>query len=811
MVSHINYALVAKTHSPMYLMHKYWARKPHNVVAEYIKHYSKSGDIVLDPFAGSGVTATEAIKLGRKAIAIDLDPMATFITRLTGLHVRIEDFIKSFDEIEKSVKNRINELYETKCKKCDSSTIAEAFVWDNDRPTEIRYTCNCSKGTLAKKIEEIDREKIDEIEKMNIPNWYPHNELIWNSRVNVNKGEKVSDLFTKRNIIALSILLNEIGKIKDSKISDLLKFVFTSSLAQASKIIPFMGGFKSGGPSWKVRGFWVPEKRFELNVWNCFENRYRKVLRGKQESNEQIKLFKEAKTFEEIKEQANIFIKNFNTLELDKILPSNSVDYVFTDPPYGDAIPYLELDYLWSSWLKFNPNFEDEIIISNSPARDKTPEIYDRMLKAAFSQIFRVLKNGKYMTVTFHNTDIGVWNSIINACVYAGFELEKIVYQPPAHTSSKAGLAPYGSAVGDYYIRFKKPEKLKQNNVQEVNEERYKRVVLQEAKRILAERGEPTPYTFILNGIIVELRREGALLGGKQNPDDIMKEFLGKEFILIDAKDEKGKIIGQKWWLKNIHDVSYLELIPLSDRVETAVIDVLRRKVKASFDDVLQEIFIKFPNALTPETQDIKQVLEEYAKPTKDGNWMLKESVRARESEHSKMIYYLAQMGSKLGYKIWIGSKEQGDSYDNQKLFKLVTLKNPKFRFVPTLQQNRVKQMDVLWSEEDNVIRYVFEVENTTAITEAIVRGSNIPSELVKRIIVLPKERESLLYRKMIDPILNENVVKFGWKFVFYDDLEQFYIKISRKKEISLDEFDSLLKILKENKQNQNSLRHYVK
>jgi DNA modification methylase len=71
-VVHIDHAISPQAHTPMYLMHKFWARKPHNVVGEYIEHYSKKGDIVLDPFVGSGVTAIEALKRGRKAIAIDL-------------------------------------------------------------------------------------------------------------------------------------------------------------------------------------------------------------------------------------------------------------------------------------------------------------------------------------------------------------------------------------------------------------------------------------------------------------------------------------------------------------------------------------------------------------------------------------------------------------------------------------------------------------------------------------------------------------------------------------------------------------------
>jgi len=236
-IEHINYALVAKTHTSMYLMHKYWARKPHNVVSEYIKHYSKEGDIVLDPFAGSGVTAVEAIKLGRRAIAIDLDPMATFITRETAIPVDLKLFEQEFRNIEKRTKRKVYELYKTNCAKCRKEAIIEAVIWEKDTPKEIRYSCKCNKRAQWKDVTHTDSKRLKEIEGTSIPHWYPKNELIWNSRVNVRQGEKVYELFTKRNLLALSMILNEIEKMKNKKVSDLFKFTFSSALAQASKLV----------------------------------------------------------------------------------------------------------------------------------------------------------------------------------------------------------------------------------------------------------------------------------------------------------------------------------------------------------------------------------------------------------------------------------------------------------------------------------------------------------------------------------------------------------------------------------------------
>lgn len=778
-----------KTHTSMYLMHKYWARKPHNVVGEYIKRYSKEGEIILDPFVGSGVTAIESLKLGRKAIATDLDPMSTFITRMTILPIDLDEFKKQFAEIKKKVKTAIDSLYETTCPKCNKTTIATASIWKDNNPTLIRYTCNCSKRTQWKKVANADLQKIKEIEETDIPFWYPSNELVWNTRVNVHKGDKVSDLFTRRNLIALSMIYHETKAIKDDNLRDIMKFTFSSALPQASKMVFVIrrrgrskGKVKRSTPevgSWATRGYWVPPEFFEINAWNCFENRFKKVYRGKKESNGEIPILNEARNFDELSKGKNILAKTHNALELLSIVPEKSVDYVFTDPPYGDSVPYLELDYMWSSWMKFDVNFDDEIIISDSPVRkEKNFDMYGKMLGKAFRQIYRVLKKDRYLTVTFHNTDIKIYNTIISSVILAGFDLEKIVYQPPARASPKGLLAPYGSAVGDYYIRFRKTEKesLGLTVYSEIDKERYERIIVNTVKKIIGERGEPTSYSIIVNSypiIYSELKKMGYLFSAPEGIEEILKRNLNKEFVLVDVKNDKGKVVGQKWWVKG---VKFLDRVPLSERVEAITMDILNKEIKVSFDDVLRQIYLKFTNALTPNTQSVKEVLEEYAEKTKGGKWRLKPKIRQRESEHDSIVEMLAILGTKAGFEVY------ADLEGWRKM--------PKFG-LPEENLDRIKEIDVVWYDK-NEITQEYEVENTTGITEAIVRGSNIPSTKTKRYIVIPEERQDFFYRKISEPMLKEEVEEYGWQFTFYDTLRTFYEENKRKKRINLSEFEKI-------------------
>lgn len=799
---HINYPIVAKTHPPMYSMHKFWARKPHNVVADYIKAYSKHGDVVLDPFCGSGVTAIEAIKLGRKAVAIDLNLIATFITKCTIAPINIERFEEAFNKIKANVEEKIEEMYETVCPICKKKARLLGVAWDGNNPFEKVYSCTKC-GRKRGKISESDLDRIKQIEKKEIPYWYPTTSLSYNGAdfkegTHNSSYSKVSDLFTKRNLIALSILFHEIESITDESIREIMKFVFTSTLAQTTIMMPYVresvGKICKG---WTVHRYWIPPQHWELNVWEYFRLRYKEIKRGKTESNEALNKPKEANKFLDLQSDADYFVKATSCLDLvdDKfphksVVTPNTVDYVFTDPPYGGSIQYFELSVLWASWLKIPIDFEDEITINKFQGKDF--ERYDRMLKQAFKQVYRVLKPEKYLTVTFHSTDIRIRNSLIRAVVFAGFDMDKIVYQPPAVASAKAMLQPYGSAIGDYYIRFRKPKQEKEKSEIEVDEERYEKVVVETVKKILAERGQPTPYSYLINFIDVELEKNGLLLGAKTDIKDVLEKYKGKEFVLVETQE--GLYKSKKWWFKDPSKISFLDRIPLNERVEKAVIDVLKSRDKASFDDILQYIFIKFPNSLTPETQSVKSFLNAYAVKTKDKRWRLNPNFNLTESQHIVMIKNLVEIGKRYGYDVWAAHTNEEISRYTMKELSL-----------PIERIERVKEIDVLWTT-GNKIEYEFEVENTTQITEAIVRGSNIPYS-VKRFIVIPEEREKMLKSKFDEPLLKERIENDNWKIITYSDLTRFY---EAKQKGDINSFDRIGRLPKVKDERQLTLGKYM-
>jgi len=804
-IEHIDHQIPPQIHSkneePMYHIHKYWARKPFNVVSEYIKHYSKNDEIVLDPFAGSGVTALEAVKLGRKGIAIDRNPIASFITYCTAVDVNIRNLNDKFKLIEDSVKHKIYDFYSTRCKKCGKPAVASHVVWKQnkktkeEKPIAIYYFCNsCSKGIIRKEPDEEDLRNIKRINRLDINYWYPKIKFKYENgknfaqlRHDMIQHPTIEMLFTRRNLHLSAMIFDAIEKLpvqtKDDKIvKDLLKLNFTAFIAKATKMnIINVGGYTSKGRGWTLHFFWNPEEYIEQNVWNDFASQFETTLAAKEQTNSIG--YRIAKDFEELLDSdKNILILTASAADLinditprRSILKEDSVDYIFTDPPYGNSIQYYELSILWNSWLGFNGWYEDEIIINKN--QGKGFQQYEGLLVKSFKQMFRIVKRQKYLTVTFHNEKIKIRNALIRSVVFSGFTLQKILYQSPSKIPAKASLHPYGTPVGDYYIRFYKSEKEAGLTPQQIDRKVQERVVIDAVTKILAQRGEPTSYVWIINTIDTELIERGYnLISEPIEIKSILENHKGKEFIIVDVKE--GQNVFKKWWFKDPSCIASLGRIPLSERVEKGVIDILRREIIVRFDEVLRHIFLNFPNSLTPETHSVKSILAEYAKKLPDGRWKIKDSLRNEIREHQLKINQLVLLGKQFGFATYTP-----DVVDEIREYVTYPLNLP----IDEQKMSKIREIDVVWID-NNQIKYSFEVENSTQISEGIIRGSNIPYQN-NRIIVIPDERERLLERKFKNVLLESEVQRSNWTVLLYSFLDGFLEK--RKK--TLQDFDKLL------------------
>ena len=154
----------------IYNMHTYWSKKPHTAIVEYIKHYTKPGDLVLDPMCGSGSTALAALSEGRKTIAIDLSPAATFMTMNYCTPVDVVEFNEAFWELKERIKPELDWLYETICDGCGGKSATQYTVYSQrfqcPRCLEIIPLFDCVEANVPAKTQQ--KGKPAEMKAVNI-------------------------------------------------------------------------------------------------------------------------------------------------------------------------------------------------------------------------------------------------------------------------------------------------------------------------------------------------------------------------------------------------------------------------------------------------------------------------------------------------------------------------------------------------------------------------------------------------------------------------------------------------------------------
>lgn len=407
--------MTAEGHTPIYKMHKYFARRPQNVFAALIENYSGPNDIIFDPFCGGGVTLVEGAALGRHVVANDINPLAAFISKCEASVVPVDEFTKVANEILEEVRSFSAPLFVTenrgtgellpvrwyehayivRCPVCGEKTDLS-----NDRKAVIdgkavngKYTCahcgaeilsvtteHCgsklltvtyktttrkTQRTVAPNATDFEvQEKGEKLyyEKIVGEGWFiPRIKLPqdWDRQQEdclIRKGfTEFKDFFTNRSLVVMSYFLQRV-KCRKGLVSDnlynLLLLMFSATLRYTNNMTISTSQWQDGRPvAWAKHAYWMSNQYVEVNPVEYIEKR--------------ITAIKAALVFQEEKfVESPVFVNSFGALwsagsaciQLNQDssavpLPDESVDLVLTDPPYGGNVQYGELSAFWLAWI----------------------------------------------------------------------------------------------------------------------------------------------------------------------------------------------------------------------------------------------------------------------------------------------------------------------------------------------------------------------------------------------------------------------------------------------------------------------------
>lgn len=468
----------AETHSPEYAWHKYWSRKPANVISKYLQALVPVGGSVVDPFCGSGVVLLEAHKLGLEAVGFDVNPTALNISNFLLDPPLSEQFEETISEALRVLDSEFLNVYKTArgesirflihhvvvdCTNCGNENIFNKDVQGSNGKkcfacaSKLSFNLSSLKRTQISKIILTDGTELSDLQEIQRQTEisdsfreslvkFPGN-FSDNPRTLTANSFRTSDYFTSRNFAILS-RLTELAHVQTSiEMRRAFLLLVTSSSAQLSRLIASRGGLKTGGQAWTIPGFWVPPIHIESNPFLHFSARMRKM-------NKAIKTVEKLNLSQNPKCEAMPYSALSGLTEL--VLKKKKADLVFLDPPYGDSVAFLEFSSIWNAFLQEKVIFSSDISISNRLDDPFLAQDYERELILIFHKVNEVLHDEGCVVLTFNNNDLQSWSTIVKAAQINSLRVYEVNYQDPAVISTKAQMSLQGSYVGDFYVIFKK-------------------------------------------------------------------------------------------------------------------------------------------------------------------------------------------------------------------------------------------------------------------------------------------------------------------------------------------------------------------
>lgn len=470
-------------HDLIYNIHSYHTKVPPKAIRKFILHYTNPGDLIFDGFCGTGMTGVAAQMCSengdlineistnnigsRIPILSDISTIATFISKnynepitiydieyieqcLSTLKLQMSQYYltnhiiegkEQYDLKGKNIQGRINYVVWSDvylCPNCSSEFVYYYFAVDSKtNKTKKEFNClscnleltkaksirsttyvndNFSGQTLEvqKKVpvlinysigtkrhnkmpDENDMALLDDAKRENSMCPITFDKFEVGDKTNELKRAYINyvrQIYIDRTLLTISRYY-ELAK-KNSK----AMFLLTSTLPKLTILNRFMPEHGSRALVGPMAGtYYVPALFVENNVIGQLDFQFRKLKNLHYNKGKSL-------------------VSTQSTTDLINI-PNDTIDYIFIDPPFGANIMYSELNFISETWLRCKTNNKDEAVINKT--QNKKINNYMELMEKSFSEMFRILKPSRWITIEFHNSKNSVWNSIQSSLATAGF------------------------------------------------------------------------------------------------------------------------------------------------------------------------------------------------------------------------------------------------------------------------------------------------------------------------------------------------------------------------------------------------------
>lgn len=445
--------------SIFYRTHSYHTKVPPEGIVPMLEHYTDPGDLVLDPFCGSGMTGVACLLAGRHGVLSDLSPAAVHIA--TGHTTKTDPaaFAAAAKKLLSEMAGLEDELYGTPCGHCAARARIEYTVWSDSltcpscrEPVLFWDAARQADGGIAKTLRcpacsaafrkgdatiigiapvlvsvacPICRRREQRPPTVQeqavavrprrgkIVDWYPTAPLepwreMWRGQHRKLGIVTAADFFTDRNLQALAAVWREADRSPERSS---MRFAVTAIVNRASRRYQW----NPKRPTNVLSGtLYIASLTYEFNVFSLLRRKISAVT-------ELARTLAAAPGSCEVRQGSATRLAS---------VPDSSADYVFTDPPFGANIYYSDASFLWEAWLgRFTPTAEEAVVATSLSTEHggKTLQDYEKLMAASFSEIARVLKDGAWASVMFHNSDDAVWSSLERAIESADLALESAI------------------------------------------------------------------------------------------------------------------------------------------------------------------------------------------------------------------------------------------------------------------------------------------------------------------------------------------------------------------------------------------------